>query len=132
MTVAKPKADVPSLPKANSVIAKEVARRAEWIWGFVRVHCHSLDSERACRHISQAIQETNEFVEGELKISRAAYASKKAEYQQLETLHHSLLSQVEVANLAIAKLTLGHRQLEAKLERMEAREKKRKESETPL
>ena len=132
MTIAKPKADAVRLPKANAVIAKEVARRAEWIWGYVRIHCHSLDSDRTCMHIADAIQETNELVQEELKISRAAYASQKAEYQQLETLHHSLLSQVEVANLAIAKLTLGHRQLEAKLERMEAREKKRKESETPL
>lgn len=127
MTQRKKAADNPKLPKPKAVIDREVDRRAERIWGFVRAHANSLDAERAYAVIAKALAETNEFVGEELKISRAAYGSVKSQYKQLDKAHDSLLVHMESLNEELQKLTLSNIQLEKQIKRMEAQAKARKE-----
>lgn len=121
MTKAKAEKLPVRAPKPPAVLAREIMRRAEKIWGYVRANANSLDSERTCKHISEAIKETNDIVEGELKYATVAYNRLKAEHRDLTKMHESLLGQTEACNLGISKLRYQCTRLEAKLSEMEAK-----------
>lgn len=111
--------DVPRLPKSPAVMQREVMRRAENIWRYVRLNAHSLDSERACLEIAKAIHATNDYVNGELKVARISYRNKVAEYKELSKMHDSLLTQVEAANINMRKLKMEVERMERRIKRVE-------------